>query len=170
MHQRVQLGLARSYQITNIFQNLTVLDNLALAVQARDGSSMRFWRQAKNEAALFEEAIALAQQRGLADKTHLMASNLAHGEQRQLELGLALATQPKLLLLDEPMAGVGHDESAQLMNLIQALRGKITVILIEHDMNAVYRLADCISVLGAGRSIATGTHDLIRHHEEEKKG
>ncbi|MES2049594.1 MAG: ABC transporter ATP-binding protein [Pseudomonadota bacterium] len=169
MHQRVKLGLARSYQITNVFQAFTVLDNLALAVQARSGNSMRFWRQGKNELALFDAATSVAQQLGLSNKLHSLASNLSHGEQRQLELGLALATQPKLLLLDEPMAGMGKDESANLSELIQNLRGKITVILIEHDMDAVFRLADRISVLVAGSIIASGTPDFIRQHPEVRK-
>ncbi|MFZ6658713.1 ABC transporter ATP-binding protein [Undibacterium sp. TJN19] len=169
MHGRVAMGLARSYQITNIFQSLSVVDNLSLAIQARTGSSMRFWRKAIDEHALYVEAQTYAAQIGLADKAQTQASALAHGEQRQLELGLTLATQPKLLLLDEPMAGTGHEESGKMLELIQTLRGKAAVILIEHDMDAVFKLADRISVLVAGRIIATGDADYIRQHPEVKK-
>lgn len=169
MHQRVASGLARSYQITNIFKNFSVLDNLALAVQARSGSSMRFWRAAISEKALFEEARALAARVGLHAQTATLAGKLAHGAQRQLEVGLALATQPRLLLLDEPMAGMGHEESAALVPLIESLRPAIAVLLIEHDMDAVFRIADRISVLVAGRIIASGTPDAIRNDIEVKK-
>ena len=169
MHGRVAMGLARSYEITNVFQSLSVVDNLSLAIQARTGSSMRFWRKAISEHALYAEAQAYAAQIGLADKAQTLASALAHGEQRQLELGLTLATQPKLLLLDEPMAGTGHEESEKMLELIQALRGKASVILIEHDMDAVFKLADRISVLVAGCIVATGDADYIRQHPEVKK-
>ena len=169
MHQRVKLGLARSYQITNVFPSLTVLDNLSLAVQARSGSGMRFWRQAIRDSALFAEAAELAQQVGLAQRLQTPAGQLAHGEQRQLEFGLALATRPRLLLLDEPMAGMGKEESAQLVQLIKGLRGQLAVILIEHDMDAVFKLADRISVLVAGSIIATGTPEYIRQHSEVRR-
>jgi branched-chain amino acid transport system ATP-binding protein len=169
MHDRVRLGLARSYQITNIFNNLSVLDNLALAVQARAGSSMSFWRPVMDERALFEEAHAIARQIGLGDRTDIPGGRLAHGEKRRLELGLALATKPTLLLLDEPMAGMGQDESAGIVPLMQSLRGSITVLLVEHDMDTVFRVADRISVLVAGRIIATGTPDEIRTNPDVKK-
>lgn len=169
MHERVKLGLARSYQITNIFQSYTVIDNLSLAIQARSGSSMRFWRKAIDEQALFEQARQLASDIGLAEVVNSKACELAHGEQRQLELGLTLATQPKLLLLDEPMAGTGHEESGKMLELIAALRGKAAVILIEHDMDAVFKLADRISALVAGSIIATGTAEQIRQNPEVKK-
>ena len=169
MHERVKLGLARSYQITNIFKACTVLDNIALAVQARRGSSMRFWRAAIEDKALFEEARAIADKVGLGGRIEALAGNLAHGEQRQLEVGLALATLPKLLLLDEPMAGMGPEESARLVPLIKNLGSDIGVVLIEHDMDAVFRLADRISVLVAGRVVASGTPDEIRNNSEVKK-
>ena len=169
MHERVASGLARSYQITNIFNGFSVRDNLALAVQARQGSSMRFWRAAISETALFSEAGAIAQQIGLGERLSTVAGNLSHGEQRRLEVGLALATQPKLLLLDEPMAGMGHDESDDLVPLIASLRPSVAVLLIEHDMDAVFRIADRISVLVAGRIIATGTPDAIRSNAEVKR-
>lgn len=169
MHKRVERGLARSYQITNIFNGLSVRDNLALAVQARQGSSMRFWRAAISEEALFHEADAIAQRIGLDTRTETLAGKLSHGEQRRLEVGLALATKPKLLLLDEPMAGMGHDESDDLVPLIASLRPSVAVLLIEHDMDAVFRVADRISVLVAGRIIATGTPDEIRSNTEVKR-
>ncbi|MFZ6680760.1 ABC transporter ATP-binding protein [Undibacterium sp. Tian12W] len=169
MHERVKLGLARSYQITNIFQSYTAIDNLSLAIQARSDSSMRFWRKAIDDQALFEQARQLASDIGLAEHCNSKACELAHGEQRQLELGLTLATKPKLLLLDEPMAGTGHEESGKMLELIAALRGKAAVILIEHDMDAVFKLADRISVLVAGAIIATGTAEQIRQNPEVKK-
>ncbi|OGB26766.1 MAG: ABC transporter ATP-binding protein [Burkholderiales bacterium RIFCSPLOWO2_02_FULL_57_36] len=169
MHDRVTIGLARSYQITNIFNNLSVLDNLALAVQARAGSSMRFWRPVLSEQSLFDEAYAIARQIGLGNRTGFPGASLAHGEKRRLELGLALATKPKLLLLDEPMAGMGQEESAGIVPLIENLRGKVTVLLVEHDMDTVFRVADRISVLVSGRIIATGTPDDIRRNPEVKK-
>ena len=169
MHDRVKLGLARSYQITNIFKSCTVLDNISLAVQARSGSNMRFWQPAIKDAALFDEARAIGERVGLGTRLDVLAGNLAHGEQRQLEVGLALATLPKLLLLDEPMAGMGPEESARLIPLIKNLGSEIGVVLIEHDMDAVFRLADRISVLVAGRVIASGTPDEIRNDTQVKK-
>lgn len=169
MHERVRLGLARSYQITNIFKACTVLDNIALAVQARRGSSMRFWRAAVDDAILFDEARTVAERVGLGQRIDALAGSLAHGEQRQLEVGLALATSPKLLLLDEPMAGMGPEESARLVPLIRDLGSDIGVVLIEHDMDAVFRLADRISVLVAGRVVASGTPGEIRNDSEVKK-
>ena len=168
-NQRVRRGLARSYQITSIFGKFTVQDNVALAVQARSGSSMSFWRKLAREAALFEEARALVARVGLGGREGAIAATLAHGEQRQLEVGLALATHPKLLLLDEPMAGMGRDESARMLDLIEALRRDVAVLLVEHDMEVVFRLADRISVLVNGRLIATGTPDEIRVNPEVRR-
>ena len=169
MHERVRRGLARSYQITNIFRNCTVLDNLALAVQARSGSSMRFWRPAISESGLFDEARGLGHQIGLGARLDALAGSLAHGEQRQLEVGLALATRPAMLLLDEPMAGMGPKESRDLAPLITGLRGKLAVLLVEHDMETVFALADRISVLVYGRIAATGTADEIRNDPEVRR-
>jgi branched-chain amino acid transport system ATP-binding protein len=167
-HDRVRLGLARSYQITSIFRPFSVLDNVALAVQARSGSSLRFWQPLTKETHLFDRARAVLARVGLAGRADALAGNLAHGEQRQLEVGLALATNPKLLLLDEPMAGMGPEESERMITLIQALKGELTVLLIEHDMNAVFRLADRISVLVNGRTIATDAPDAVRANDEVK--
>jgi branched-chain amino acid transport system ATP-binding protein len=167
--QRVHLGLARSYQITSVFRTFSVEHNLALAVLARSGSSVRFWTPLSRERALFDEARAFAARVGLQGRETVAAETLAHGEQRQLELGLALATNARMLLLDEPMAGMGPEESKRMVELIAHLRGRITVLLVEHDMDAVFRLADSISVLVGGRVIATGDPESIRANTEVKR-
>jgi branched-chain amino acid transport system ATP-binding protein len=168
-HQRVAAGLARSYQITSIFRRFSVLDNLALAVQARSGSSFSFWRPVAEESALFDAARRIASQVNLIQKVDSLASTLSHGEQRALEVGLALATRPKLVLLDEPMAGMGPEESRRMIELIGRIRAEVTVLLVEHDMDAVFRLADRISVMVNGRLIATGApHDIKANHEVKK--
>lgn len=169
MHQRVKLGLARSYQVTSIFKNLTVLDNVALSVQARSGSSFKFWRAAISETEMFEEAFAVLEQVGLSHRAEQLGGSLAHGEQRQLELGITLATRPKLLLLDEPMAGMGPEDSERMVELLLELKGKATVLLVEHDMSAVFRLADTISALVYGKVIASGTPEEIRNDLEVKR-
>jgi branched-chain amino acid transport system ATP-binding protein len=168
-HERVRAGLARSYQITSIFRASTVLDNLALAVQARSGSSFSFWRPVRAETALFDEARAIAGDIGLAGRESALAGSLAHGEQRALEVGLALATRPRLVLLDEPMAGMGPEDSQRMIALIQRIRARVTVLLVEHDMDAVFRLADRISVLVNGRLVASGAPQAIRANAEVRK-
>jgi branched-chain amino acid transport system ATP-binding protein len=165
-HRRVTHGLARSFQLTSVFNELSVRDNIVLAIQARTGSSFKFWRQIETEADLFSAANDLLEQIGLASRSQTRAMDLAHGEQRQLEIALALATQPKVLLLDEPMAGMGFEDSARMVEFIQSLKGKLTILLVEHDMDAVFRLADRISVLVSGRIIATGTPSEVRNHAE----
>jgi branched-chain amino acid transport system ATP-binding protein len=165
-HARVKAGLVRSYQITSIFGRFSVIDNLALAVQARTGSSLSFWRPVSAEAPLFEEARAIAAEVGLAGKGDAPAATLAHGEQRALELGLALATRPSLVLLDEPTAGMGPEESQRMIELVNRLRIRLTVLLVEHDMDAVFRLADRISVLVNGRVIATDKPSQIRKNPQ----
>lgn len=162
VYRRVHRGLARTFQITSIFPQYSVLDNLALGVQARSGSSFRFWRPVRCEQTLYEEAAILAQEVGLSHQQRTIASNLSYGEQRQLEVGLALACNPKMLLLDEPMAGVGLEESAQLIDLIRRVNQRASILLVEHDMDAVFKLADRISVLVYGELIATGTPAEIR--------
>jgi len=169
MHERVARGLARSFQVTSLFRGFSVRDNLALAVQARSGSSFRFFAPARNERALFEEADRLAQRVDLQDRLDTQASVLAHGEQRRLEIALALATRPRLLLLDEPLAGLGPEESARMVALIESLRADCSLLLVEHDMDAVFRLAGRISVLVAGKIIATGTPEQIRNHAEVRR-
>jgi len=168
-HDRVRSGLARSYQITSIFRTLSVLDNLALAVQARSGSSFSFWRPLEKEARLFEEAFLLLDAIGLQDKKNHLAATLAHGEQRALEVGLALATRPRLVLLDEPMAGMGPQESRRMIELIERIRAGVTVLLVEHDMDAVFRLANRISVMVDGRVIATDSPEKIRANQEVRR-
>jgi branched-chain amino acid transport system ATP-binding protein len=168
-HERVAAGLARSYQITSIFRRSSVLDNLALAVQARSGSSFSFWKPVSREKELFAEAAVIAREIGLSDKQSSVAATLAHGEQRALEVGLALATRPTLVLLDEPMAGMGPEESKRMIALIARIRRQVTVLLVEHDMDAVFQLADRISVLMDGRVIATGKPEAIRSNAEVRK-
>ncbi len=165
MHQRVAAGMARSYQITNVFQKLSTLDNVALAVQGRRdaGSSFGCWRPVDRETRLFEEARTLLDQVGLGRHVATRAANLSHGEQRALELAMALGTRPQLLLLDEPMAGTGPEESARMVELIEHLARQVTMVLVEHDMEAVFRLADRISVLVNGQMIFTGTPEATRN-------
>lgn len=161
-HQRVARGLVRSYQITRLFKSFSVVDNLALAVQARSGSSLSFWRPVAREARLFDEARALLAEVGLAAQAEIRADRLAHGEQRALEVGLALATRPSLLLLDEPLAGTGPEESQRMVGLIERLRRSTTVLLVEHDVEAVFRLATRVTVLVNGRVIASGEPAAVR--------
>ena len=166
VHERVACGLARSFQITRLFKSFTVRDNIALSVQARSGSSLSFWRPVAAEAALYGEADAILERLMLIDKADSLASELSHGEQRVLEIGLALATRPRVLLLDEPMAGVGPDESRRLVTLINSLKAECAILLVEHDMEAVFQLADRITVLVNGAVIATGTPDAIRNNPQ----
>jgi branched-chain amino acid transport system ATP-binding protein len=169
MHARVSHGLARSFQITSVFPRLSVLDNIALAVQAHAGNSLNFWRPARQDTERYALATEVVERVGLLRQRQQLAGALSHGEQRQLEVGLALATRPKLLLLDEPMAGMGPDESERMVTLLQSLRGEVTILLIEHDMDAVFRLADRISTLVYGKVIACGTPDEIRAHPEVRQ-
>lgn len=170
MARHVRAGLVRSFQITSIFKRYSVLDNLALAVQARRPGWPSWWRAAATDDAVYAEAEALLALIGLAAGGGRIAGSLAHGEQRQLEVGLALAARPRLLLLDEPMAGMGPDESERMVLLLQSLKTQhgLTLLLVEHDMDAVFRLADRVSVLVAGRIIATGQAQEIRLNAEVK--
>lgn len=160
MHQRVARGLTRSYQITSIFGALSVADNVALALQARSGATFSMWRP--RGGALRGEVDEVLARVELSELAERVASRLAHGEQRKLELALALATGAHIFLLDEPLAGLGEQEGQAMIELIARLKGAATVLLIEHDMDAVFRLADRISVLVAGKVIATGTGAAIR--------
>lgn len=166
MAGRVHRGLARSFQITSILDGFTVLENAAMAVQARSGSSFRFFASAARESALNDAAMAALARVGLDDRAHRRAGSLSHGEKRQLEIAIALATGARLLLLDEPLAGTGHEESAVLVALMAELKTTHTIVLIEHDMDAVFALADRVSVLVYGRLIATGTAEEVRLHPE----
>ncbi len=162
VYRRSQLGLARSFQVTTLFPDFTALDNVALSVQAHSGHSFHFWSKARTEIALSEPARAALVRVGLAERAATLVADLSHGERRQLEIAMALAGRPRMLLLDEPMAGMGPEESIRLVALLRALKGAITVMLIEHDIDAVFALADRISVLVYGRIIATGDPAAIR--------
>jgi branched-chain amino acid transport system ATP-binding protein len=168
-YRRSALGLARSFQITSLLLDFTALDNVALAAQAHNGHSFRFWRSARKVSHLREAARAALERVGLAHRADVLVSRLSHGEQRELELAVALATRPQLLLLDEPMAGLGNTESARMVRLLQELRREVTIVLIEHDMDAVFALADRISVLVYGRVIASGAPAAIRQNEEVRR-
>jgi branched-chain amino acid transport system ATP-binding protein len=166
---RAKKGFARSFQITSIYREFSALGNVALAVQAHAGHSFRFWRPASEEAALREPALRCLQEVGLGARADVIAANLAHGEQRQLEVAMALATRPRLLLLDEPVAGMGAEESQRMVGFLSTLKGRQTIILVEHDMDAVFSLADRISVLVYGRIIATGSPQEIRANAEVRR-
>jgi len=168
-YQRSRLGLARSFQITSLLPNFTAADNVALAAQAHDGHSFRFWGNARKERHLRDAAQAALTRVGLAQRGDVPVSELSHGEQRELELAVALATKPQLLLLDEPMAGLGVTESARMVALLKELRKEVTIVLVEHDMEAVFALADRITVLVYGRVIASGEPDAIRSNEEVRR-
>jgi branched-chain amino acid transport system ATP-binding protein len=168
-YRRSGLGLARSFQITSLLSDFTAIDNVALAAQAHDGHSFRFWGAARQETHLRDAARAALQRVGLAARADVPVSELSHGEQRELELAVALATKPQLLLLDEPMAGLGITESARMVGLLKELRQEVTIVLVEHDMEAVFALADRITVLVYGRVIACDVPDAIRNNEEVKR-
>jgi branched-chain amino acid transport system ATP-binding protein len=168
-YRRSALGLARSFQITSLLSDFTALDNVALAAQAREGHSFRFWGNARKETGLRSTALAALERVGLSRRADTLVSQLSHGEQRELELAVALATSPQVLLLDEPMAGLGITESARMVKLLQELRREVTIVLVEHDMDAVFALADRISVLVYGRVIASGRPSEIRQNEEVKR-
>jgi branched-chain amino acid transport system ATP-binding protein len=168
--RRARKGLARSFQITSIYLEFTALQNVALAVQAQSGHTFRFWRDARTDAGLLDPARRALEDVGIEKaKFDTPAANLAHGEQRQLEVAMALATRPRLLLLDEPMAGMGIEESQRMIALLASLKRRQTIVLVEHDMDAVFRLADRISVLVYGRIIATDTPEKIRANEDVRK-
>jgi branched-chain amino acid transport system ATP-binding protein len=168
-YRRSRLGLARSFQITSLLKDFSAIDNVALAAQAHDGHSFRFWGNARKEAHLREAARAALERVGLGRRADIVVSQLSHGEQRELELAVALATRPQLLLLDEPMAGLGVTESARMVALLKELRKEVTIVLVEHDMEAVFALADRITVLVYGRVIACDVPDAIRKHDEVKR-
>ena len=166
IYARSALGLARSFQITSLFLDLSVLDNVALAVQAHAGHSFHFWRDARSEPELRDPARAALARVGLSARAGLPASALSHGEHRQLELAMALASRPRMLLLDEPMAGLGPEESARMVSMLRDLKREFTILLVEHDMEAVFALADRISVLVYGRVIASGRPEDIRNNAQ----
>lgn len=164
-HARAHLGIARSFQITSLILDMTVLDNIALALQARDGHSFRFLRPARRIAHLRDKGTALLDRVGLADKAGHVTRALSHGEHRRMEIAIALAAEAELMLLDEPMAGLGSTESVEMVELLRSIKSRHSILLIEHDMDAVFALADRISVLVYGHIIATGTPAEIRANE-----
>ena len=168
-HARVRLGLARSFQITSVLREFTALDNVALAVQAHAGHSFRFLADARRDAALREPARRRLADVGLDHRADVPASALSHGEQRQLEIAMVLAGDPSLLLLDEPMAGMGVEESQRMIGFLRGLKGERAMLLIEHDMDAVFQLADRITVLVYGRAIASGTPEEIRANADVRQ-
>ena len=168
-YKRSRLGLARSFQITSLLKDFSAIDNVVLAAQAHDGHSFRFWGTARKERHLRDTARAALERVGLGKRADVVVSQLSHGEQRELELAVALATKPQLLLLDEPMAGLGVTESARMVALLKELRKEVTIVLVEHDMEAVFALADRITVLVYGRVIACDVPDAIRKDEEVRR-
>jgi branched-chain amino acid transport system ATP-binding protein len=169
VYRRSLLGLSRSYQITSLFADFTALENVSIAAQAHDGHSFGMWHPAASEDALTARSLASLHKVGLAEKANSLVSELAHGERRQLEIAMALVSKSKVLLLDEPMAGMGRRESESMVQLLSMLKGQYTMLLIEHDMDAVFALADRISVLVYGRIIATGSPSEIRKNPEVRK-
>jgi len=168
-YARSHLGLARSFQITSIFLDFTVLENVMLAVQAHSGHSFHSWKPVHADAGLREPAIRALEAVGLANRAEIRSADMSHGEHRQLEIAMALATKPSLLLLDEPMAGMGAEESARMVAILKALKGSLTILLIEHDMDAVFALADRITVLVYGRAIASGNAEAIRANPQVRE-
>jgi branched-chain amino acid transport system ATP-binding protein len=166
---RARRGFARTFQITSIYPDFTALENVMLAVQAHSGHSFRFWRAAREEVGLRSPARAILEEVGLSERSGVLAGNLAHGEQRALEIATALATRPRLLLLDEPVAGMGAQETQRMVAFLSTLKGGKTLILVEHDMDAVFSLADRVSVLVYGRIIATGTPQEVRANAEVRR-
>ncbi|MBT8440530.1 MAG: ABC transporter ATP-binding protein [Gammaproteobacteria bacterium] len=169
MPKRALLGMGRSFQVTSVFQQLTVKENIALAVQAHHGHSFHFWKPASKEETLEQATMQAMQRCGLLARADTIASSLSHGEMRQLDVGMALAGKPELLLLDEPMAGMGSGGSLKMTELIQELKGNTSVLLIEHDMQAVFSLADRITVLVYGEAIATGTAEEIQNNPQVQR-
>src|SRR5947209_19091580 len=167
--QRSLLGLARSFQITSLCLDFPALDKVALAVQAHAGHSFHFWREARKEPRLRAPARNALERVGLAERADMIAAAMSHGEHRQLEIAMALATKPRMLLLDEPMAGMGAEESARMVKLLRELKQHVTILLIEHDMDAVFALADSISVLVYGRVIASGEPAAIRANADVRR-
>lgn len=164
--ERSHMGLARSFQISSVFHNFTAIENVALSIQAHAGHSFKFWKRASTDKELIEPAQKILDDVGLGDKALSLAGNLAHGQQRQLEIAMALATSPKMLLLDEPTAGMGTEESENMRQFLKDLKSKYSMLLIEHDMDTVFSLADRVTVLVYGRGIATGTPEEIRNNAE----
>jgi branched-chain amino acid transport system ATP-binding protein len=165
-YRRSALGLARTFQITSLFPDFTALDNVALAVQAHSGHSFRFWHDARRDPALRDPARAALERVGLSGRADVVASKMSHGEHRQLEIAMALAVAPRMLLLDEPLAGMGPEEAARMIKTLLELKRQVTILLVEHDMEAVFALADRITVLVNGRVVASDLPAAIRANAE----
>ncbi|HER26292.1 MAG TPA: ABC transporter ATP-binding protein, partial [Rhodospirillales bacterium] len=168
-YSRALQGIARTFQITNIVHDLPVIENVLLSAQAQAGHSFRFWQVARTDKTLIEPAMEALRRVSLGQRADDISRYLSHGEHRQLEIAMALAANPTLLLLDEPMAGMGAEESARMVDFLTSLKGEKTMLLVEHDMDAVFALADRITVLVNGRAIATGAPDDIRNNEDVRK-
>ena len=168
-HRISQLGVGRSYQRTNIFMRFTAFENCRLAAQSRLPSSMRFLRPAVRYAEVNDAAARALALAGLRGRAGVVAAELSHGERRQLEVAMTLATQPKVLLLDEPLAGMGAEESARMVELLRTLVAGHAMLLVEHDMDAVFALADTLTVMVNGNVLASGTPDEIRANDEVQK-
>ncbi len=167
--RRAHLGLARSFQITSVLMPMTLLENVMLAVQGSSGHSFHFWAPVRGDRAMRDAAMAALAEVGLDDRADRVAGNVSHGEQRQLEVAMALAMRPRMLLLDEPMAGMGSEETGMMIEILKRLKGDKTILLVEHDMDAVFSLADRLSVLVDGHVIATDTVESIRDNDEVQK-
>ncbi len=163
VHQRARLGVGRTYQTSSLFDQMTTQQNVMLALQNQQGHSFRFWRKAATDPSLIHPALGILERVGLLDQQNDYAANLAHGQRRQLEIAMSLATKPKLLLLDEPMAGMGQEESWKMVAALRKLGSEVSILFVEHDMETVFSLADRISVLVYGRVIASGDADTIRN-------
>ncbi len=169
VHKRAQLGLARAFQVTSLFNDFSVRENLMLAVQAQQRTGFRFWTKAFRDWKLMASADEYVERMGLTERASVLAGNLSHGERRQLEMGMALATKPAMLLLDEPMAGLGPGGTLKLCELIEGLKGEVTILLVEHDTQAVFALADRISVLVQGEVVATDSPQRIKQNSLVQK-
>ncbi len=161
-YRRARLGIARSFQITHIFENLTVAENMGLAISAGLGHNFRFWRHWRSSATVARELPMALNRVDLHERADLTARYLSHGEKRQLEVGMALIGHPELLILDEPMAGLGPGGTVELAKLIKKQKGQLTILLVEHDMDVVFALADQVTVLVYGENVATGSPGEIR--------
>src|SRR5690606_24933252 len=167
--ERARMGLGRSFQVSSLATEFSALRNVMLAVQSKQGSSFRFFKPVMRDKSLTEPAMAALERVGLKDRAHVPAAELSHGERRQLEIAIALALDSKAFLLDEPMAGMGPEGSRQLTGFLDGLRQEAPILLVEHDMDAVFALADRISVLVYGRIIASGSVDDIRNNPEVRR-
>ena len=167
--KRSRLGIARSFQITSLMLEMDVIDNITLATLAQDNHSYKFWKPARDDIDLQKSALNALKEIGLEERAFEKVGNLSHGEHRQLEIAMALATQPHLLLLDEPMAGMGTEEGRKILKILQKLKRRKTILLIEHDMDVVFALADRITVLVYGRVIASGSPQSIKEDEKVRE-